>query len=251
MNNIHPLHHPPLSYLIRVTFCLISILSVIGMTGCWGEPDDPIDAIYSYNAEIETTLTAILVAAQGYVDELHVDTINYSNGYWESAHAPITAIRLSDTKPPAWTPYSAGAVLAFGDEALANEESVSFVIEMPHAYEEDSPVILCTKYALPADAAGAAVRWKLEYAWANIGEAIPATDTIYTLTSTTAVADTIYCGSFAPLDGTGKKMRSIIIGTLTRNSSDAADDFAGDIYLLEIDLYYQQDSPGSATPGVK
>jgi hypothetical protein len=219
---------------------------MVGLSGCWGEPDDPIDAIYSYNAEIERTLTGILVAGQGYVDELHVDTINYSNGYWDDARTPVTAVKTSATKPPDWLNYSAGQVLSFGDEPIAgNEESVSFVIQFPHGKEANSPIEMHVHYILPAAAAGNQVRWKLEYSWASVNEALPATQTLYALTLATADADTHYMTSFGFIDGTGKGMSSMLIGTLTRNSSNALDNYALDAYLLEIDAHYLMDRPGS------
>jgi hypothetical protein len=240
------------SYVIRVTFCLISILSVIGMTGCWGEPTDPIDAIYSYNAEIESTITRTLIAGDSMIDTLHVNEITYDE-YWDDCRTPVTAVKLSGTKPPSWINYSAGQVLSFSDQAnIANEESVSFIIQLPHSYKEESGVELHVHYVLPVAAGGNNVRWQVDYAWADIGEAIAASPTLYCLTNGAALADTHYRASFGFIsDPTGKKISSMIIGTLQRNSSNALDNYAGPVYLLEIDAHFQQDSPGSLTEDSK
>lgn len=53
------------------------------------------------------------------------------------------------------------------------------------------------------------------------------------------------------LDGTGKKISSILICRIWRNSSNAADTYTDDAGLLSLDFHYQIDTVGSRAQYVK
>lgn len=244
------------SYLIRVTICLISLTSLLIMNAGCGTEDDPLDPIYTTGLTSQEVLAIRGVIAQAYMEQASISELTYSNGYWDDLRTPVNAVKLSGVKPPDWTSYKGSEVLAFGDEAIAgNEEIVYFAIQLPHGYETDGAVEVHVHYVLPADAAGNQVRWALTYSWADPGEVFPAAQTLYALTSATALQDEHHLTSFGYLPlglltGT-KQMSSMILGSLKRNSSNAADTFANDVYLLEIDAHFEMDSPGSREESTK
>jgi len=178
-------------------------------------------------------------------------TLVLDTAVWDDLRAPATAVRLpaSGFYNPAETEYKGGIVLAFGDEA-SNEEEVSFLFQMPHTYEEGTDIYPHVHWVGEDNTAGS-VRWGLEYSWANIGDAFPATSTIY-IDDANGDTDVHAMASFAAITGTGKTISSMLICRLFRNSSNAADTFTSkSAYLLEFDIHYQKDTLGSRTETAK
>ena len=92
--------------------------------------------------------------------------------------------------------------------------------------------------------------WGLEWKWVNVR----ASGTDNTTMSTRAVAveaglhkaDTI-----VTLDGTGKKISSILVCRLFRDGAHASDTYAGAALLSECDFHFQADTLGSRIEWVK
>ena len=168
------------------------------------------------------------------------------NTYWEDLRVTVNSVKVSGTRPPEWTDYKGGQVLAFEDQAVeGNEEIVYFTVQLPHAWKYGSDLHAHVHW-VPEDNTAGNVRWKLTASWANIGGVFP-TETEYTVDAAApAVADTHSLAELGELDGTGKTLSSMIVCSLSRNSSHANDTLTGkDAYLLEIDFHYEIDSFGS------
>jgi hypothetical protein len=164
---------------------------------------------------------------------------------WDDLRFPAQALKLSGTKPPTWTAYQGGQVLGFSDQSIAgNEESVSFVAQLPHAYKEGTTIYPHLHWA-SADTSLGNVVWKLSYSWGNWTGTFPtATTTTMTVTKSTTL-NYHSMNSFSPIVGTGKEISSILICDLSRNSSSGADTYTASAYLVEADIHIEQDALGS------
>jgi len=179
-----------------------------------------------------------------------------SGSMWDDLRVPINSIKVSGTKPPTWTSYKGGEVLAFSDQAiLGNEENVFFTIQLPHTYKEGTDII-CHVHWVPEDNAGGDVYWALSYSWASVDTAFPAATTIYKASAAGTTTDAHILSTFATIDGDPAGVNflisSMLICQLRRNSSDIKDTYTGkSAYLLEFDVHYQVDALGSTSELVK
>jgi len=175
---------------------------------------------------------------------------------YDDLRTPINSLKLSGTKPPTWTTYKSGEVLAFSDQAIeGNEEHVFFQLQMPHTYKEGTDISIHVHFT-PEDNAGGDVYWMLTYSWANIDVAFPTATTVYIAAACGTTTDAHRVAYFADIDGNpdgvNKLISSMLICKLQRRSSDALDTYDGkSAYLLEVDVHYQIDSLGSPTALVK
>jgi hypothetical protein len=175
---------------------------------------------------------------------------------YEDLRTPVNSLKLSGVKPPTWTAYKSGEVLAFSDQAVAgNEEIVFFQLQMPHNYKEGTDISIHVHF-VPEDNAGGNVYWMLTYSWATIDDAFAAATTVYIAAACGTTTDAHRVAYFADIDGSpgdvNKLISSMLICKLQRNSSDALDTYTGkSAYLLEVDVHYQVDSLGSSTALVK
>lgn len=131
-------------------------------------------------------------------------------------------------------------------------ESMSFTVQLPHSWKEGTTIYPHIHWT-PKSTASGNVEWNFEYSWANYE---PATPELFPAISSTTVVST---GPFTanthlitPLTsgdlgiaGTGKKVSSILICRLWRNSSNAADTYGGNAGLLFMDFHILVDGYGS------
>lgn len=175
---------------------------------------------------------------------------------YDDIRTPVNALKLSGVKPPTWTSYKGGEVLAFSDQALAgNEEIVFFTLQMPHNYKEGTDISIHPHF-VPEDNTGGNVYWLLTYSWANIDAIFPTETTVYIAAACGTTTDAHRVAYFADIDGdpdgVKKLISSMLICKLQRRSSDPLDTYNGkSVYLLEVDVHYQVDSLGSSTALVK
>lgn len=134
----------------------------------------------------------------------------------------------------------------------AKLESMSFTVQLPHTWKEGTTIHPHLHWS-PKTSASGNVEWKLEYSWVNYDSATP--QVFPAITTSTVVANGPFTASShvissltngdAGLDGTGKKISSILICRLTRNSDNTADTYAGDAGLLFLDFHILVDGFGS------
>jgi len=181
------------------------------------------------------------------------DTVNITGTVWKDLRTPVNNVRVPTVKYPAWTAFRGSQVLAFADQAVAgNEEEVYLALQMPHDYKEGTDLYVHPHFVYSANQTGTKVRWGLSYSWANLDDEFPVETTIYknsVLTTNDAYDHRL--SSFAPIDGTGKKLSSMLLLRLFRNSSSGDDDYTDEVYLLEIDAHYVIDALGSAQELIK
>lgn len=170
-------------------------------------------------------------------DELVAVQVYLTGEYTEDLKFPATSVKVSGSKPPTWTSYKGGEVLAFSDQAVAgNEEIVYFNVQVPHGRAANTDVEFHVHWVGEDNTAGDA-RWALTYSWANIAATFPTEQTL-TADCANAATDEHLIHSLGKLTGTGKTRSSMIICSLRRNSSHANDTLtAKKAYLLEVDCH--------------
>lgn len=163
-------------------------------------------------------------------------------------------VRSTGVKAPTFTSWAGGLYLYdFDDAVVASEKEVFFTVQMPHGWKEGSAVEPHVHWLnKTAGTAGQVIRWGLEYSKAKIGATFSTTTT--TVYGTTiagggdiTVANEHMLTDFASIDMTGDTISTVLICRLFRNSSDAADTYAGTAGLLYIDWHVEINSMGSKT----
>jgi hypothetical protein len=170
---------------------------------------------------------------------------------WLDLQVPINAIRLSGIKPPDWADYKGSQVLSFGDEAVeGNEEIVFFTAQIPASYAEGTEVKFHVHWVGEDNTAGNVI-WKFSYSWANVGDAFPG-ETTETVVAPNGATDVLLEIDVADMAGTDKKIQSMLLCSLRRNSSNVADTLTGkSAYLMQADFHLQIDTPGSQEENTK
>jgi hypothetical protein len=184
----------------------------------------------------------------------HSTVYGYANVYplrepeWDDMRIAVSDVTIPAVQQPSWVDYKGSKVLAFGDQANdANEERVFFVSQLPHGYKEGTDLEAHVHWVGEDDTAGN-VAWEFSYSWADIEGTFPGETISVAVEANEMIADFHQLTDVASMDGTGKKISSMILCSLRRNSSNVADTYTGkDAYLLEFDFHFQLDTPGSAT----
>jgi len=171
---------------------------------------------------------------------------------WDDLRFPANDLKVDSTNPPTATSYKGGSVLAFSS---TRNEKIYFIAQMPHERAYNTEIEMHVHYTLKTAGAGLGtenVKWILTYSWANINDAFPAETTVNDTKDVGMyqIADTHILQDIVQIDGTGKTLSSVIIGSLERDVS-VADDYTDEVYLLEFDIHYQIDSNGSREEIVK
>lgn len=140
----------------------------------------------------------------------------------------------------------------FQDVAASAEQEVYFSIQMPHNWKEGTTIYPHVHWS-PQSAVTGSVVWALEYSWidynATTPVAFPNTNILTATTASVTSADQdkhLITGfsSITPNSNQGK-ISSILMCRFYRNSSNAADNYAGNAALLSFDIHYEIDGIGS------
>ena len=170
---------------------------------------------------------------------------------YEDLRFPVTSARLPSANPPEEYLYVDGSVLGFEPQAVeGNEERVYFIVQLPHAYNEGSIIYPHIHWTPETDDA-AAVRWKMTYSWANVGELFLASTPLAKTHDIDTDANKHLITSFDPIIGTGKEISSVLICQLRRNSSHIEDTFDDLALLITADFHVVIDGFGSQGEFVK
>jgi hypothetical protein len=169
--------------------------------------------------------------------------------------SPFTTY-LGNVNPPAFSTFKTNVLaLIFEDKSSAgSEQQVFFSIQIPHNWKEVSTLYPHVHWS-PQSAAGntGSVVWGFEYTWVNYNattpELFPATTVLTTTTASITFdndQDKHFLTSFPSIDGTGKKISSILMCRFFRNSSSTADTYPGTVAMLSFDIHYEIDGFGSS-----
>lgn len=173
---------------------------------------------------------------------------------WDDVRVPANDLTTAGANDPSKVNWLGSLITWAFDQSTMNQ--LFFEVQIPHGYKEGSNIYPHVHWRPLASAASATrVRWGLEYVWQNVGEAAPgATTTIYTtaqIPSENLIGYKHYKSPFAAITGTGKTISSCLSCRIFRDAANAADDFAGDAGLIEIDFHIEMDTIGSNEEYVK
>lgn len=189
------------------------------------------------------------------IDEYGTLRFHGTTTVWDDIQVPVNATNQGGSKDPGFGKIkdngsASQGVFTYLFDA-ATEEELYFSVQMPHGYKEGSDIKPHVHWMPTANgAAGADVCWGLEYTWVNIGDVMGNTSIIYGDTNHLAedlVDDRQYITSLGTIDGTGKKISSMLMCRIFRDATGVGgtDDYASDAALLEIDIHFEKDSFGS------
>lgn len=217
---------------LLVLFIIISLM----VTGCVYEPIDT-DVIINGDLTVSGNTTT--------------NWIEISHSGWDDLRFPVQSLKVNDARPPIWSDIiTPGQTLAFEDKAIAlQEEQVSFIVQLPHSWEEGTQLYFHIHYAYPSSIPDTRSTWTLEYDWQNENELFGLGTTTITCYTEYSDADVLKSQRvyFPAINGTGKTFSSILVCSLTRHSSDVSDNYTDNVNLLEIDVHYQINTFGSYT----
>jgi len=134
-------------------------------------------------------------------------------------------------------------------------QELSFTVQMPHDYKEGSRIYPHVHWSTQSAAGAGRVKWVLEYQWVNHADFFSPSSTLSvsgsaiegnSTRSLSAYEHIITSIPSTGVDGTGKKISSLLACRLYRDGTNSIEDtFAGTAYLLSIDFHYEIDSFGS------
>jgi hypothetical protein len=185
--------------------------------------------------------------------DIETSTFSITTPVYASVDIPSSSMYYIGTNIPEWKPFNGVIAPTYVYNALADEEEEAyFIVEVPHNYVEGSDIRLYFHYVYLSDTVGESAKFGLEYTWCNQEALYPTSTTIYrTTTSTNNDSNYHHWVGFAPIDGTGKTIGSVLACRIFRNSSSVEDTYEHTVVLLEVDLIYQVDTLGSTLATVK
>lgn len=167
---------------------------------------------------------------------------------WEDVN--IGGISLTGAGGAAPDIVTVGGIRFYAFDGTNVLEELCGVIELPHAYAEGQDIFAHVHWLNATTAAGV-VRWKLDYAWVNVGGQFTAT-TAATLDQSVNTAGSNYSHVVSTqINGAGKLISSHFIFRLFRDPSDGVDTYTGDAYLVAFGLHVPVNTLGSRQVGTK
>jgi hypothetical protein len=170
---------------------------------------------------------------------------------WDDLRVPVNALKVNPvTSKPDFETFRDGLRAYSFDPGT--DESVFFAVQLPHDYLYGSNLKPHAHVAAMTTGSGTA-RFGLEYSLAENGSAFGATSTIYTTVDFdneqyehkyVSFANEIDCSAV-------DSVSAMVVCRFFRDANDSADDYAGEVALLEFDFHYRKDSFGSASEFVK
>jgi hypothetical protein len=167
--------------------------------------------------------------------------------YWDDLRTPATAITPPGLpSDPQWDTSAVGWLF---DQA--SPELLHIVLQMPHTWRGGTirPHVHWEK----TTSLSGSVAWQIAYQWCRVGEARDAETTLSatTVVAYTAAANTHLITKLGDISASGAEISDILVVRLSRDTSNPGDNYSADARLLEFDIHYQVDSPGSLYEYVK
>jgi len=125
-------------------------------------------------------------------------------------------------------------------------QELFFTAQLPHSWVEGSEIEPHVHYVRPVNDTGTVV-WGLEYTWENMNDVFANTTTIFTYDSQLSKRDKQIYQSFGLIEGTGKKVSSMLVCRIFRDAANPKDTYNHDVGLLEVDFHIKSNSLGSST----
>lgn len=168
------------------------------------------------------------------------------NPRWEALVIPTAAMRIGGSAVPDFGTLTGVLQTYLFDSSV--QESLHFSAVIPRGYQEGSAIKPYVNWCSTTTSSGSA-KFELVYAWANTGSAMAA----HTLTAADAITASYipHASSLGSIDGTGRQIGSVLIGRLSRLSSDVSDTYSYDVGVFALELRYERDADGSRRETIK
>jgi hypothetical protein len=137
-------------------------------------------------------------------------------------------------------------------------QAMSFTVQLPHGWKEGSYIFPHLHWS-PKETKSGNVEWNLEYSWANYNAATP--EVFPDITTSTVVATggftaskhliTALTANNVGIDGSGKKISSVLICRIWRKSSNTNDTYSADAGVISLDFHLQLNTIGSRSEYAK
>ncbi len=164
----------------------------------------------------------------------------WTGSQWDDILIPAFALGTGASAPDPVT--LTGSLNVQGFDGGSTTEQLYGAFEFLHGWREGSTIYIHVHWC-PTTTGTGTVKWKLEYSWANVHEAFPASTTI-TSTDTADGTDNFHkIAGFPSITDTGKRIGSVLNFRLFRVPTE--DTYAGDAGLLSIGCHIDHDSVGS------
>jgi hypothetical protein len=127
--------------------------------------------------------------------------------------------------------------------------SAFFVVDLPNGCVPGGTVYpYITFVAEDTVATEQGIRWRLEYAWENVGGIYSASTTDNITVSEIYTAKKSYRAAFSPISGTGRDCESSIVCRIARQANSPLDTYTGRAGLLWLEFRVPIRAPGVKTP---
>jgi hypothetical protein len=161
---------------------------------------------------------------------------------WDDILIPAFALGTGASAPDAVTLVN--GLNCQGFDGSGTSEQLYGTFEFLHGWREGSEIHMHVHW-VPTTTGTGNVKWQLEYSWANVHEAFPASTTIFVVDSAAGIDNFHKIASFPVVRNANKKIGSVLSFRLFRDPGDAADTYTGDAGLISIGCHIDNDSVGS------
>jgi hypothetical protein len=174
--------------------------------------------------------------------------------YWDDLRFPATSLQGGGINDPTFVQFQNNGVASVGVYAwqfsATLNQDLFFWAQLPHTWKQGTALYPHIHWA-PMSAAGGDVAWSFEYSIAKVGNPYPLTtqDNIFPAAPGVALEHTLT--PFLPMAPTSDPISTMIGCRIRRRGSNVADTYPGLAALLEFDLHYEINTPGSRQQFVK
>ena len=176
----------------------------------------------------------------------------YGGAYWDDLRSSATAINPPGAAADPDVDTSTGLLLF----DAGSTELVFVAVQMPHGWIEGSTLVPHVHWMKTTAEAGD-VSWRMRYRYANAGDVFSAWSSPVTVSSVVPgtpdndTAEKHLISTFGDLSIPTGRLSMMMIFEIARIGGAAEDTYGADATLLEFDVHYQRNQPGSSQQFVK
>lgn len=194
-----------------------------------------------------SNLREMFKRAAGHLSDVDDRATELEAQKWDDLRVAITSGTTGNLSPPDLKTFRNGLLAkAFAANGV---EQVYFDVQLPHGWVEGSGIRPHIHWSPGNSTNKGVVRWALEYSWANAvappGNTFPASTTLITNQAATGTPYSHQIAQWSEIDGTDKRLSSVLMCRLARFGAQAGDTFTGDAFALSVDFHILTDSRGS------
>jgi hypothetical protein len=183
--------------------------------------------------------------------DIAVNSITYSDTYWDDYRVALVSTVLGPTAPDLETFIQNTLAYAWSDTTAS--EAAHLTVQMPHGYKLETNIEAHIHGNSGSNTNSGNVEAILECTnLTDLDGTFPNSTTIYnTVIAVDGTAYKNYYSELGAIDGSGAtKVSALMQCRITRNV-DVAGDLTGDFFFIDIDFHFQIDTPGSETEDTK